>query len=130
MVNLYKSKVGSYIESKTAAIYHASQILLARIDSVQTNFLRQIGLTELDALCNYRLAPLGCRRDMAILGLIHRTVLGQGPARFGEYYKLAPAQNHPEGRETLRRHNRQLITFLELLANSALGSIDVYNLLP
>ena len=55
MVNLYKSKVGSYIESKTAAIYHASQILLARIDSVQTNFLRQIGLTELDALCNYRL---------------------------------------------------------------------------
>ena len=135
MVNLYKSKVGSYIESKTAAIYHASTILLNRVDNIQVQFLRQIGLTELNALCEFRLAPLNCRRDMAILGLIHRTVLGLGPNQFTNYFKLASPTNHPDGRESERRHNRQLTTmrtgkFLDILANSALGVIDVYNLLP
>ena len=96
MVNLYKSKVGSYIESKTAAIYHASTILLNRVDNIQVQFLRQLGLTELNALCEFRLAPLNCRRDMAILGLIHRTVLGLGPSQFSNYFKLASPTNHPD----------------------------------
>jgi hypothetical protein len=42
---------------------------------------------------------------------------------------------HPNGRETRFRHNRQLIThrkgkFLDVLAQSILGLVDVYNLLP
>ena len=78
MVNLYKSKVLSYIEGKTAAIYHVAATQLMRVDKIQKHFLASVGLTELEALCNFRLAPLSSRRDMALLGLIHRTVLGGG----------------------------------------------------
>lgn len=68
---------------------------------------------------------------MAMLGLIHRIVIGFGP----RYFRLAPPLNHSDGKETQRRHNRQLNThrkghFLDIVTDSALGLVDVYNLLP
>eukprot|EP00969_Alexandrium_andersonii_P029728 1298020-Alexandrium_andersonii.AAC.1 len=42
------------------------------------------GLLEISGRCalfRFRLAPLATRRDIALLGLVHRTVLGQGPPR-------------------------------------------------
>ena len=72
---------------------------------------------------------------MAMLAIIHRSVLGLGPSQFSEYFKRASASTNPMGRECQRRHNRQLEShrrgkFLDILANSALGLVDVYNLLP
>ena len=40
----------------------------------------------MDALRSFRLAPLRVRRDIALLGLIHRTVLGRGPKQFQELF--------------------------------------------
>ena len=110
MVNLYKSRDLSYIEGKTPAIYHVAATQLARVDRIQNQFLKGMGITELEALCNFRLAPLCSRRDMALLGLIHRTVLGYGPKQFQTFFKLDATARHPEGRECDRRHNRQLQT--------------------
>ena len=45
-------------------------------------FLREVGLTAEEVFLKWRLAPLQTRRDVAGLGLIHRTVLGQGPIHF------------------------------------------------
>ena len=134
MVNLYKSRVLGYIECKTAAIYHAARSELQRIDRVQNAFLRNAGISEMEAICFFRLAPLCSRRDMALLGLIHRTVLGHGPEQFKKFIRPARTCNHM-GRESERRHNRQLEThrvgkYMEIVGNSMLGLIDVYNLLP
>ena len=38
----------------------------------------------------FNLAPLETRRDVAILGLIHRTVLGCGPRHFASMFRLSP----------------------------------------
>ena len=70
-----------------------------------------------------------------MLGIIHRTVLGQGPPHFEKFFVLADAPRHPDGRITLKAHDRQLRTyrsgrFLQTTAHSLLGAIDVYNLLP
>ena len=78
----------SYIEYRTAAIYHACSTSLAVLESVQTKLLEAAGVTELEALLNFRLAPLSARRDMALLGLIHRTVLGKGPLQFKQFFQL------------------------------------------
>ena len=45
---------------------------LDEINGVQQRFLRSIGITELEALTEYRLAPLAARRDMAMLWLLHK----------------------------------------------------------
>ncbi len=82
LTTLYKAQLLPYIEYRTPAAYHASDSVLADLDKLQTKFLREAGLSELDSLMIFRLAPLLARRDMAMLGLIHRTALGKGPAHF------------------------------------------------
>ena len=79
MIILYKSHVLSFIEYRTAAIYHARRDVLVRLDRVQEKFLEDVGISSQDALLHFNLAPLASRRDMAMLGMIHRTVLRKGP---------------------------------------------------
>ena len=79
LVVLYKAHLLSFLEYRTPAIYHAKREILWKLDRVQSRFLEDAGLNEADALMKFSLAPLSGRRDMAMLGLIHRTVLGRGP---------------------------------------------------
>ena len=90
LVVLYKAHLLSYLEYRTPAIYHATRAILCRLDAVQTRFLKDIGVDEVTALNNFHLAPLTTRRDIAMLGLIHRTAMGKGPAQFKEFFKRSP----------------------------------------
>ena len=69
-------------------MYHARRQVLSRLDRVQARFLRDAGVSEIEALMNFALAPLQTRRDIAMLGLVHRAVLGDGPPHFKEFFKL------------------------------------------
>ena len=94
----------------------------------QFRFLRDCNVDEKDALLHFNLAPLTMRRDIAMLGLIHQTVLGKGPPRFKEYFKRDPSAK-------LRRHCNHLVELpvgqlVSVVERSALGLIGVYNLLP
>ena len=82
---------------------------------------------------DFNLAPLNLRRDIAMLGLIRRTVIGQGPQHFRQFFYAASRPNR--GSERHIRHSRQLHeyrngNYLAMVGRSALGAISVYNLLP
>ena len=98
---LYKSKVLSFVEYRTPAVYHAAKTTLAGIDVVQTRFLSECSLSDEDVLLHFKLALLEARRDVAMLGLMHRTVLGCGPRHFGDMFQPAPPL-------VLRTHCKQL----------------------
>ena len=83
----YKARLLSYIEYRTPALYHACQSHLGRLDAVQRSFLKEVGLSDTDALLRFNLAPLSSRRDMAMLGVIHRAVLGLGPKQLHKFSK-------------------------------------------
>ena len=70
LIRLYKSQILSFIESRTVGIHHAAPSVPACVDRVQKHFLREIQVTCIEALVEWRLAPLGCRRTMAMLGLL------------------------------------------------------------
>ena len=133
LVKLFKCHVLPVLEFPTPAVYHAATTLLDSLDRVQRRFLREVGLSEEEALLNHNLAPLNSRRDMAALGLIHRTVLGLGPPHFRTWF--FPATTAPHNYATRRqtqRHNKQLHDYLqgnhtELLRRSLLGQVRVYN---
>ena len=74
---LFKSHVLPSLEYRTPAIYHASATVLNNVDSVQRMFLKDMNVSSEDALMDksFNLAPLGMKRDMAMLGVIHRAVL-------------------------------------------------------
>ena len=117
LVNLYKSKVLSFVESRTAGIYHACSTHLGKVDALQTRFLRDRGISEKEALMSFGLAPLCVRRDIAMLGLIHRSVLGKGPNHFSTFFVRAAKSGNPALRTRLQRcrHSKQLIDMRDTL---------------
>ena len=68
------------------------------------------------------LSALAARRDIAILGVIHRTVLGKGLGQFSDFFK------RPQHSNTL--HDPRNGTKSPLIKRSALGLAAIYNLLP
>jgi len=72
MVMQYKAHILPLLEHHSAAIFHATDTILKPFDKVQSSFLQEIGLTEKEALLSYNLAPTNLRRDIAILGLLHK----------------------------------------------------------
>ncbi len=140
LVKLYKAQVLSYIESKTAAIHHAAPSVLDAIDRVQRRFLREIGLTEVEALLHYKLAPLSARRDIAMIGLLHRASHGRAPAPLADLL-LAGSRHQRDPltavtRAESARHHRQITEFVsrgghtETLRRSCFGLVTVWNMLP
>ena len=91
-VQLYKAHLLSFLEYRTPALYHASPSVLAPLDQLQRHLLHELGLTEEDALVHFALAPLQVRRDVAMLGVVHRAALRKGPPQLWPFFALAQAQ--------------------------------------
>ena len=73
----------------------------------------------------FNLAPLAVRRDIAMLGLIHRTALGKGPPQFAEYFRRCGS-----GKHKFSMHDPRTDCKASLIKRSALGLVAIYNLLP
>ena len=118
-------------------MYHATDTLLEPLDEVQNKLLRAVGCTEQEALMLWNLAPLATRRDVAMLGVVHRAVLKKGLSHFQQFFVVKEEQATHWTREAARRerHGKQLKELPgaycpELKRRSALGLVTVYNLLP
>ena len=134
LICMFKSHLLPLIESSTPAIFHAAESHLAVLDRIQDRFLREIDMSKETALLHFNLAPLRCRRNIAMLELIHRTSLGRGP-HFRRWFFPREEAQHAPTRLSVRRHPRQLHDFVkgnhtDYLARSALGMVRVYNALP
>ena len=86
----YKQQILSFVEYRTPAVYHATSSVLAQLDRLHDSFLREIGLSREEALIHFNLAPLSMRRDIALLGLLHRSAIGSGPPQFRGLFKRMP----------------------------------------
>ena len=135
---MYKAQILSYIESKTSGLYHAAPSVLDRIDRVQRRFLRELGFSEIQALELFRLAPLPCRRDMAMLGALHKITLGLAPSQLSDLFPILGTVREPFLTRNLRGwmllHNRQLGTPATSMSSgimnrSLFGICRCYNLL-
>ena len=66
-------------------IYFFSVYSLEAFDQIQRSFLKDIGVDELSAFISFNLTPLSLRRDIAMLGLIHRAVFELAPQHFQRF---------------------------------------------
>ena len=133
---MYKAQVLSYLEAATPAIAHAAPSLLDRIDRVQRHFLHEIGLSKVDALEFFGLAPLDTRRDIAMLGLLHKVASGAAHPQLVNILPRAPVVTRTLWTSTFgARHNRQLHEHFQFrstdaIRRSAFGYVFVFNALP
>ena len=131
MLMFFKAHILPMVEYRTAAFYHACTTAQRLLDHILENLLNQLGISQVEALVHFRLAPLRTRRDIAMLGLIHRSVLGRGPPQFRSFFLLET----PVRRSRRVWHSKQLrdprdSSHSTMLARSALGLVRIYNLLP
>ena len=122
LVRLYKAQLLSFVEYRTSALYHATKETLQVVDRVQERFLRDCNISEEDALMHFGLAPLSTRRDIAMLGLLHRASRGKGPRQLQELFRKVPGVN--------KLQETDLTGKVRLLKRSAFGLVPLYNRLP
>ena len=79
LFRFFKAHVLSYIERSTPAIFHCSPSILCLLDNVQLYFLDVVQTSLKDVLLHFNLAPLGSRRHISMLGLIHKSQFGIAP---------------------------------------------------
>ena len=96
-------------------------------------------MSELEALRDYRLAPLKCRRDISMLGVLHKVNLGSAPPQLQELFPRLGSVDELGGKSRLRYwrklHDRQLATPVDwassdVLRRSLFGLVHCYNKLP
>ena len=138
LVSLYRAQILSFVEYRTAAIYHACDSVLALLDAVQDKVLTAAGISRVQALIDVNLAPLAVRRDIAML--MHRANLGRGPDQFREIFR----PDTDARREGRGKHRLQLQLLpnhfsdfvfpgsrpADYIEHSAYGLIRIYNMLP
>ena len=132
LVVLYKSHILPFLEYRTAAIAHAATSVLNELDVTMDRFLHSVSLTDIEALMHFRLAPLSVRRDIAILGILHRSAIGEGPPALQQFFTMDVRVPPPRAP---RRHCRHMmdpcgLRWPDYAFHSALGAVRVYNILP
>ena len=121
------------LECHNGGIFHAASYILSKIDDVHYNFLEKIGVSAEEAFLNYNFAPPTLRRDIGILGLLHKRVLGLGHPIFQQ---LFPFIVDVGGDHLCAGHDKQLHSHLSeanfqlsMFCRSIFGMTYVYNLL-
>ena len=136
MVQMYKSRVLSYIEAGSVAFFHAAPSILDPLDRIQSRFLRFLGISIETAFLEYNLAPLSVRRQIAALGLIHRCVLKKAPGALLDFFYQTDAHVPVHNtRLEASKHDRQIFDLADggksqLFKRSVFGNVRVYNRLP
>ena len=128
MVNLYNANVVSYAEYRTAARYHLCASSLDAVDGIQSGVSKEIVVDEFSAFICFNLAPRNLRRDIVMLGLIHRPVTGEGSVHFQRFFYVAPGTSRRSAWH--QRHSRQFYEYrhgnhLDMVGRSALGATRV-----
>jgi len=134
LIDQFKTHVWSLMECHNGAIFHAATYILDKLDGVHAHFVSELGMTCEQAFLQHNLAPPCLRRDIGILGMLHKRVLGLSHPIFAE---LLPFHFDRFGSYRRGEHNRQLyghimeIQFQHALHfRSPFAMVYVYNRLP
>jgi len=77
MIAQYKTHIWGNTEYQNGAIFHAAASELAKLDRLQKHYVNALSITEESAFMSYNFAPPSLRRDIGILGFLHKRVLGK-----------------------------------------------------
>ena len=129
MLQQYKKHIWGHIEHHSGAILHACATVLCRLDAIQSSFLQEMHLTAQVGFLDYNLAPTVLRRDIGLLGFIHKRVLGECHAGIMQLlpFHTGTAVYHSK---QLDSKSAEVLYRRELYNRSIFALVRVYNMLP
>ena len=104
-------------------------MMLGWFDDMQRNFLQEILLLPENAFLDYNFAPSSLRRDIGILGFLHKRILGQCHTALMQLLPRKPTCA-PWHDKQLDTHVTQCVFRRSLYERSLFHMIGVYNRLP
>ena len=129
----FKTHILGILESNIGGIHHATDTALMPLDRLQRVFANNLNIDEATTFQRYNLAPLCFRRDVAMLGFLHKVNL---PDAHSDILALFPRRASRTG----PGHNKQLWNIMnmhsectfqpELARRSVFQLVHVYNSLP
>ena len=122
------------MENHNGGIFHASDYLLQKLDNSQHGFLKDLGVEETEAFIKYNFAPPSLRRNIGVLGLLQKRILGLSHPVFQD---LLPYHVDVFGSLRPGEHDKQLYGHIlniqyqqALYGRSIFPMVYVYNRLP
>ena len=133
-ITQFKTHIWGLMEANMGGIFHATCTRLAKIDREQDRFLRELGISAEFAFMEFNFAPPKLRRNIGILGLLHKRVLGLCHPSFERLLPWYSSRFEPGGghghNKTLYGHNCEVSHCPGLFARSIFAMVDIYNTLP
>ena len=134
LVNQFKTHIWGLMETHNGTIFHASSSILDRLDALQEHFLHEIGETEENAFLKFNFAPQVLRRNIGILGVLHKRVIGKAHPIFQQmlpfHRDLFQAGRANEHNKQLYGHNVEVSHHQAIYNRSIFAMVDIYNNLP
>ena len=107
--------------------------LLAKLDNLQLRFLSHLQISEECAFLSHNLLPLAVRRNISMLGLLHKIQLGQARKDWELLFPFATHGHFYSTRHARRRHTRQFCETsgkTNAYNRSLFAMVRIYNILP
>ena len=92
LIAQFKAHALPILEGLNGAICHAFNSHLNKLDMLQCNFIRELGVSSETAFLQHNLAPLKLRRDIGMLGLLFQIRCGFAHPGFSVFFP--PAEPH------------------------------------
>lgn len=137
-LKLYKSQIFTFIGSRIVGLHHVAPTTLQCIDKKQRRFLREIDVSQFDSDMHLRLAPLTCRRAIAMLVRFYRIANGLATRALCDMFGCDTRQRTAthNTRETSLRHAMQYKEIVvmgrrtQVFRRSFCGMVTIWNKLP
>ena len=126
MVGQFKTHVWGFLEYHCGSVAHASDTSLAKLDRLHTSYCSALHLDEKTAFLDYNFPPPGLRRDIAMLGFLHKRVLGQCHPSLISFLPFEPTPSDWHNKQ-LKSHVEEQLRFRHLYQRSLWGKILIYN---
>ena len=131
LISQFKTHIWGVMECHSGGLFHASDSVLKKLDQVHFQFLHELEMNASEAFADFNFAPPMLRRNIGVLGLLHKRVLGLGHPIF---QKLLPFCAELFNETRPGRHNKQLYGHLHevnfqmvLYCHSIFAMTQVYN---
>jgi hypothetical protein len=134
LIGQFKTQIWGVMEAHSGGLFHAVTSLLRKFDHAQNRFLHEIHVNAERAFMEFNFAPPSLRRNIGILGLLHKRVLGKCHPSF---QRLLPFYSERFSESTGHGHTKKLYGhWVEISSHRALynrsifAMVDIYNALP
>ena len=128
MIQQFETHIWGYYEHHNGSILHACDTTVNKLDRLQTHFLHELHIDPEPAFLEYNFAPSVLRRDIGLLGFIHKRVLGQCHVGVTNLLPFASVNVYHD--KQLDNRAGEVTNRTMLFDKSLFNLVQVYNMLP